>query len=77
MSIGAWWYTIVNLIKNLVIRTRADRVIRTFWETPNAQDAIRFMESRSRTSPSRRSRSTAPRPPPTTSAMKARAWSRP
>jgi biopolymer transport protein ExbB len=44
MSIGAWWYTIVNLIKNLVIRTRADRVIRTFWETPNAQDAIRFME---------------------------------
>ena len=44
MSIGAWWYTIVNLIKNLVIRSRADRVIRTFWETPNAQDAIRFME---------------------------------
>ena len=34
MSIGSWWYTIVNLIKNLVIRTRADRVVRTFWETP-------------------------------------------
>jgi biopolymer transport protein ExbB len=44
MSIGAWWYTIVNLIKNVVISSRADRVIRTFWETPNAQDAIRFME---------------------------------
>ena len=44
MSVGAWWYTIVNLIKNLVIRSRADRVIRTFWETPNAQEAIRFME---------------------------------
>ena len=44
MSVGAWWYTIVNLIKNLVVRSRADRVIRTFWETPNAQDAIRFME---------------------------------
>ena len=44
MSIGSWWYTIVNLIKNLVIRTRADRVVRTFWETPNAQDAVRFME---------------------------------
>ena len=44
MSIGAWWYTIVNLIKNGVIRARADRVMRTFWETPNAQDAIRFME---------------------------------
>ena len=44
MSVGSWWYTIVNLIKNLVVRSRADRVIRTFWETPNAQDAIRFME---------------------------------
>jgi biopolymer transport protein ExbB len=44
MSTGSWWYTIVNLIKNTVIRTRADRVIRTFWDTPNAQDAIRFME---------------------------------
>ena len=44
MSIGAWWYTIVNFIKNMVIKSRADRVIRTFWETPNAQDAIRFME---------------------------------
>jgi biopolymer transport protein ExbB len=44
MSVGAWWYTIVNLIKNTVIRSRADRVMRTFWDTPNAQDAIRFME---------------------------------
>jgi len=44
MSTGSWWYTIVNLIKNTVVRTRADRVIRTFWDTPNAQDAIRFME---------------------------------
>ncbi|MBP8097885.1 MAG: MotA/TolQ/ExbB proton channel family protein [Arenimonas sp.] len=44
MSVGSWWYTIVNLIKNVVIRNRADRVIRTFWDTPNAQDAIRFME---------------------------------
>ena len=48
MSVGAWWYTIVNLIKNLVVRSRADRVIRTFWETPNAQDAIRFMEEQPR-----------------------------
>jgi len=51
MSIGAWWYTIVNLIKNLVIRSRADRVIRTFWETPNAQDAIRFMEEQKANEP--------------------------
>jgi biopolymer transport protein ExbB len=44
MSAGSWFYTIINLIKNLIIRSRADRVIRTFWETPNAQDAVRFME---------------------------------
>ncbi|HMB58090.1 MAG TPA: MotA/TolQ/ExbB proton channel family protein [Arenimonas sp.] len=44
MSIGSWWYTVVNLIKNTVVKSRADKVVRTFWETPNAQDAIRFME---------------------------------
>ena len=51
MSVGAWWYTIVNLIKNLVIRSRADRVIRTFWDTANAQDAIRFMEEQKANEP--------------------------
>ncbi|MEO7251825.1 MAG: MotA/TolQ/ExbB proton channel family protein, partial [Arenimonas sp.] len=51
MSVGAWWYTIVNLIKNLVIRSRADRVIRTFWDTANAQDAIRFMEEQKSNEP--------------------------
>src|SRR5436190_5048342 len=51
MSVGAWWYTIVNLIKNTVVRSRADRVIRTFWETPNAQDAIRFMEEQKANEP--------------------------
>ncbi len=44
MSIGSWWYTVVNIIKNTVIKSRADRVVRTFWETPNPQDAIRYME---------------------------------
>jgi biopolymer transport protein ExbB len=44
MSFGSWWYTIVNAIKSAVVSSRADAVVRTFWETPNAQDAIRFME---------------------------------
>jgi biopolymer transport protein ExbB len=44
MSIGSWWYTVVNIIKNTVIKSRADRVVRTFWETANPQDAIRYME---------------------------------
>ena len=51
MSVGAWWYTIVNLIKNSVVRSRADRVMRTFWDTPNAQDAIRFMEEQKASEP--------------------------
>ena len=51
MSIGSWWFTIVNLIKNAVIKTRADRVIHTFWETPNAQDAVRAMEEQKASEP--------------------------
>jgi biopolymer transport protein ExbB len=44
MSVGSWYYTVVKAIKNQVIKARASHVVRTFWETPNAQDAIRFME---------------------------------
>jgi hypothetical protein len=51
MSVGSWYYTVVNLLKNSVIRARADRVISTFWETPNPQDAIRFMEEQPKGEP--------------------------
>ena len=44
MSVGSWFYTVVNVLKNMMLRSRAENVIRTFWETTNAQDAIRFME---------------------------------
>ena len=44
MSVGSLYYMVVNLIKGSMVRTRADRVVRTFWETSNAQDAIRYME---------------------------------
>jgi biopolymer transport protein ExbB len=44
MSVGSWYYTIVNILKNSVIRSRAERVIRTFWDTPNPAEAIRAME---------------------------------
>ena len=33
------------------LRGRADRVVSTFWETTNAQDAIRYMEEQSRSEP--------------------------
>ena len=51
MSIGAWYFTIVNALRNTMIRARAERVIRSFWETPNAQDAIRFMEEQPKGEP--------------------------
>lgn len=51
MSIGSWYYTIVNFLKNSVIRARADRVISTFWETQNPQEAIRFMEEQPKNEP--------------------------
>ena len=51
MSIGSWYYIVANTVKNLVIRKRADRVIRTFWETHNAQEAIRHMEEQPRGEP--------------------------
>ncbi len=51
MSVGSWYYTVTNLLKNAVIRKRALHVVRTFWETPNAQDAIRFMEDQSPSEP--------------------------
>jgi biopolymer transport protein ExbB len=51
MSVGAWYYTIINIIKNMVINTRADRVISTFWQTANAQDAIRYMEEQPKGEP--------------------------
>lgn len=44
MSIACWYYTVVKTIQNQVIKSRANHVIRTFWETSNAQEAIRFME---------------------------------
>lgn len=51
MSIGSWYYTIINIIKNMVINARADRVISTFWQTANAQDAIRYMEEQPKGEP--------------------------
>jgi len=44
MSIAAWYYTVVNTLKNLMIRSRAERVVGAFWETKNPADAIRLME---------------------------------
>ena len=51
MSLMSVYWLIVNFIKNMRIRSRAYRVVTTFWETPNAQDAIRYMEEQPKSEP--------------------------
>ena len=78
MSVGSWWYTIVNLIKNTV--RRQSRRHGRAYVLGNPERAGRdplHGRAAAPTSRSPRSRSIAPRPPRTTSAMKAAAWSKP
>jgi len=51
MSILSIYWIVINFFKNMRLRRNSDRVISTFWETSNAQDAIRFMEEQPRSEP--------------------------
>ncbi len=51
MSAMSVYWIVINVFKNLSLRRSADRVVSTFWETPNAQDAIRYMEEQPRREP--------------------------
>ena len=51
MSVLSVYWIVMNLIRNMRLRSSSDRVISTFWETTNAQDAIRYMEEQSRAEP--------------------------
>jgi len=51
MSVLSIYWLVLNFIKNVRLRSSSDRVVSTFWETPNAQDAIRYMEEQSRSEP--------------------------
>ncbi|MFC5570829.1 MotA/TolQ/ExbB proton channel family protein [Lysobacter yangpyeongensis] len=51
MSVLSIYWIVTNFIKNVRLKSTSDRVITTFWETPNAQDAIRFMEDQPRFEP--------------------------
>ncbi|MCR6664155.1 MAG: MotA/TolQ/ExbB proton channel family protein [Luteimonas sp.] len=51
MSVLSIYWIIYNFIKNISLKKNSDRVIATFWETPNAQDAIRFMEEQPKSEP--------------------------
>ena len=51
MSAMSWYWIVINFLKNMRTRSSADRVVSTFWETANAQDAIRFMEEQRKSEP--------------------------
>jgi len=51
MSAMSIYWIVINFFKNVALRRNADRVVSTFWETPNAQDAIRYMEEQPRSEP--------------------------
>ena len=51
MSVMSVYWIVINFIKNTRLRGRADRVVSTFWETSNAQDAIRYMEEQPKGEP--------------------------
>src|SRR3546814_3021279 len=51
MSVMSIYWIVVNLLKNMNLRRRGDSVVATFWETTNAQDAIRYMEEQPRSEP--------------------------
>jgi biopolymer transport protein ExbB len=44
MSISSWYYIIAIAIRNALMRSRAEKVVQKFWDTPSAQDAVRLME---------------------------------
>jgi biopolymer transport protein ExbB len=44
MSVVSWIYIAINTWRNFRITGRMEKVISTFWETPSAADAVRFME---------------------------------
>lgn len=51
MSVVSWVYIVMNTIRNAGITGRMEKVIRMFWETPSAADAVRFMEEQPASEP--------------------------
>ncbi|HSM10959.1 MAG TPA: MotA/TolQ/ExbB proton channel family protein [Lysobacter sp.] len=51
MSMLSIYWIVINFFKNMRLRRNSDRVMSTFWETQNAQDAIRYMEEQPRSEP--------------------------
>ncbi|HEX7340982.1 MAG TPA: MotA/TolQ/ExbB proton channel family protein [Rhodanobacteraceae bacterium] len=51
MSLMSWYFIIANFIRNAMVRSRAEKVIRAFWDAGSAQDSIRAMEEQPKGEP--------------------------
>jgi biopolymer transport protein ExbB len=51
MSISSIYFVVANFLRNAMIRARMEKVIHTFWDTPSAQDAVRFLEDQPKGEP--------------------------
>jgi len=51
MSIASIYFIVANFLRNAMIRGRMEKVINTFWDTPSAQDAVRFLEQQPKGEP--------------------------
>lgn len=51
MSFLSWYFIIANAIRNTMVRSRADKVINSFWNAGSTQDAIRELEEQPKGEP--------------------------
>ena len=51
MSLASIFFIVSNFMRNAMVRARMDKVIHTFWDTPSAQDAVRFLEEQPKGEP--------------------------
>jgi len=51
MTVGSWYFIIINGWRAIAIRSRADKVRHVFWETTSAQEAVRTMEDQPKWEP--------------------------
>ncbi|MCC7633328.1 TonB-system energizer ExbB [Stenotrophomonas rhizophila] len=51
MSAMSWYWTVINIFRATRLKSAADKVVSLFWDTPNAQDAIRAMEEQPASEP--------------------------
>ncbi len=51
MSAMSWYWTVINIFRATRLKSAADRVVSLFWDTLNAQDAIRAMEEQPASEP--------------------------